>query len=629
MGSSKRSLIIFFIMGIGLVCAIGMAIGPARAWSAAGPASGDAGEPRIISSQTPHLQDFFAGEDAVFEVSITNSGAVAFQTVTASNATIADCNRNDLGALAPGESLSFTCSAQNVVESFLNEIQVNGTTDATTVSHTSNSFVKVLKPELRITKTPKSQTVVNGATAYFTVTIFNTSDFVMKIENVDDSQIDNCDRTPTIVTIYLNAGDSLDYSCLAANVQAPLASVITVRGTNPIDNKEYKASDVAWVDVNALEAEMTAQPTTIAEPGGLVTYTVDLVNSGSVPVTLVALTTNQFGSILDPGNPKVEAADNTCLPKPLPPTLAPFGGTFSCSFVASVEGQPSNFSTILTATAEDENGLDAIVTTSASVTITDEPASMSLTLGADPAFINPPSRNVRFSISVENTSAADAITITELNDEFLGNLNGRGTCAVPIADISPGFSYQCSFSALVSGSVGQQKSRLITVKAIDDDLVPKTLTESKTVTVGITDQPTRYTFMPNVSDNTMNRTSCGRPYPLAINRQYFFLPPNTYNNSVPVDQRDQHYFVFELTQTGQVTVELTNFVPQKGQLIVRPHVSGGTPPCGSPALGANPDSSLTKVINLGTRQTGRYYIQLINDGPSNVGQLYGLIVRVQ
>ena len=616
-------------MAASLMGAIGMAIGPARASSVAGPASIDVGVPRILSAQTPRLQDFFAGEDAVFNVSITNSGAVAFQTVTTSNATIADCNRNNLGALAPGESLSFTCTATDVVESFLNVVQVNGTTDATTVSHTSNSFVKVLKPELRITKTPQAQTVVSGATAYFTVTIFNTSDFVMKIENVDDSQIDNCDRTPTSVTIYLNAGDSLDYSCWAANVQTPLASVITVSGSNPIDNKIYLASDIAWVDVNSLEAELTAQPTTIAEPGGLVTYTVNLLNSGSVPVTLVALTTNQFGSILDPGNPKIEAADNTCLPKPLPPTMVPFGGTFSCTFVASVEGQPSNFSTILTATAEDKNGLDATVTTSASVTITDEPASMSLTLGADPPFINPPSRNVRFSISIENTSAADAITITELNDEFLGNLNGRGTCAVPIADISPGFSYQCSFMAVVSGSVGQQKSRIITVKAIDDDLVPNTLTESKAVVVGITDRPTRYTFMPNVSDNTMNRTSCGRPYPLAINRQYFFLPPNTYNNSLPVDQRDQHYFVFELTQNGQVTVELTNFVPQKGQLIVRPHVQGGTPPCGSPALGVNPDSSLTKIVNLGTRPAGRYYIQIVNDGPSNVRQLYGLIVRVK
>ncbi len=616
-------------MGTSLIGAISMAVGLAKASSTVSPASVDAGVPHISSSQTPRLQDFAVGGDAVFTVAITNTGAVAFQTVTTSKATIADCNKGNLGALAPGESLSFTCSAKDVVESFLNEIQVNGTTDATTVSHTSNAFVKVLKSELRITKFPQSQTVLSGATAYFTVKIFNTSDFVMKIEDIDDSQIDNCDRTPIVVTIYLNAGDSIDYSCWASNVQAPLTSVITVRSTNPIDNKVYTASDVAWVDVSSLEATMTAQPTSIPEPGGLVTYTVGLVNTGSVPVTLVALTTNQFGSILDPGNPKVIAANNTCLPKPLPPTLAPFGGTFSCTFVASVEGQPSSFSTILTATAEDKNGLDATVTTSAAVTIADVPASMSLTLGADPPFINPPSRSVRFSISVENTSGADAITITELHDEFLGNLNGRGTCTVPVTNISAGFSYQCSFTAIVSGSVGEQKSRVITVKATDDDLVPHTLTESKAIVVGITNQPTRYTFMPNVSDNTMNRTSCGRPYPLGINRQYFFLPPNTYNNNLPVDQRDQHYFVFELTQNGQVSVELTNFVPQKGQLIVRPHVPGGAPPCGSPALGVNPDSSLTKVVNLGTRPAGRYYIQIVNDGPSNVRQLYGLIVRVQ
>ena len=47
----KRSLIIFFIMGIGLVCTNRHGYRAGEAWSAAGPASGDAGEPRIISSR--------------------------------------------------------------------------------------------------------------------------------------------------------------------------------------------------------------------------------------------------------------------------------------------------------------------------------------------------------------------------------------------------------------------------------------------------------------------------------------------------------------------------------------------------------------------------------------------------
>ena len=626
MGSSKRSLVLFLVVSI-VLTTLAFVVGSARlsAESAGGTAVGG---PLIHSGQTPRIQDFFAGESAQFTVSITNTGSIAFQTVTTSNATSADCNRNNLGALGPGQSTSFTCSRSNVTESYLNEIQVNGTTDATTVSHKSNSFVKVLKPELRITKSQQVQTVSHGGTAFFTVRVFNTSDFVLGIDEIDDSVMDNCDKKPTTISLNLGPGDSFDYSCSMANIQAPVASVITVFATNPATSQQYSASDAAWVEVLSLDADLEALPTSVQEPGDLVAYTVNLVNTGSLPLTLAGLSTNQFGNILDPGNPEVEALTNTCLPKPLLPTLQAFGGSHTCSFIAPVEGQPSNFTVILTATARDSNNVDVTATTDTSVTITDSPASMVLTLAADPPFINPPSRPVSFSIRVDNTSSADAITITELSDEFLGNLNGRGTCVVPVENIPPGFSYQCAFTATVSGTVGQQKSRTISVKAVDDDIVPGTLTQSKAVTVGVTDQPTQYNFMPNVSDNTPNNTSCGRPYPLSTNQQYYFIPPNTYDATVPPDQRDQHYFVFELSQSARVRVEMTNFVPRKGQLIVRPHIEGGNPQCGSQSLGRDPDNSLTKTVDLGTRPAGKYYIQIINDGPSNVRELYGLIIRV-
>ena len=603
------------------------------AWGGAGLVAGDRlviGQtgPLIASYQSPLVQDISAGGDAQFTVSITNTGSIAFDTVVTTGSSVSQCNRTDLGGLNPGQSLSFNCGKSSINESFMNQIQVTGTTGATSVSHTSKAFVKVLKPELRIKKLPRIQTVPRGGTAFYSIQIFNTSDFMtLRIISVDDTLINNCDRTPTTVPLYIDPGDSIDYNCSYSNVQSPSASVITVTATDLLD-QQITAGDAAWINMLSLQAGLSAQPTSVPEPGGQVTYTVSLTNSGNVPVTLKSLTTNQFGDILSSGNPKIEAATNTCLPKPNLPTLAAGGGSFQCSFVAHVEGQPSEFSTILTATGQDAGGLEITATTSATVMITNDPASMSLTLGAEPPFINPPGRQVTFSVRVDNTSGADVITITEMTDEFLGNLDGRGTCDLPVANLLPGFSYQCEFSAIVSGTLGQQKSRTITVKGIDDDLTPGALTVSEIVTVGITDQPTQYAFMPNVNDVTVRRTSCSRPFPLTNNRQYYFPPPKTYNSNLPVADRDQHYFVFELAQSARVTVELTNFVPRKGQLIVRPHVAGQTTPCGD-SIGRNPDEGLNKTVDLGTRPAGRYYIQLINDGPSNISEPYGLIVRVQ
>lgn len=612
--SSRRSLVL--VLTVAVFCAgLAGALGIARlmADSAAPAAFGD---PLILSGQKPRLQDFFAGGDATFTVSITNTGTIPFQTVNVSGATTADCNRGDLGPLAPGASLSYSCTATDVAESFLNELQVNGGTGATTVSHKSNAFVKVNKTELRLTKIPTFQTVRRGATAFFTITLINSSvDAIVTVVDVDDSLVDDCDRDPTI-TINLEPGDELSYDCKQTIVDQPMATVATGRVTNAVTSDQYTASDVAWVEILDLTATLTPQPGSIPEPGGPVTYTVDLANTGSVPVNLTGLTTNQYGNILDPGNVKVEAATNTCLPQTSLPTLLP-GANYRCTFIAAVSGQPSDFSVVLTATGRDNQNQVITATTNATVVITNLPATVDLTLGAQPPFINPPSRQVTFSVQVENTSESDVIRIIELEDEFLGSLDGRGTCDVPVDEISPRFSYQCEFSTVVSGELGQQKSRTITVTVQDDDLTPETIVVSESVTVNITESPARAIFMPSVTDDTVEpNNSCTRPYPLIMNRQYFFLPPALYPN-------DQDYYSFQLTQSARVRVELTNFVPRKGQLVVRTGEGCLT------IVARNPDEALNKTLDLGTQPAGRYYIQIINDNKelTNIRELYGLIVR--
>lgn len=628
MGSSKRSHILFLASFIALIALLAL-------WGGAGLVSGGTlgiGQtgPLIASSQSPLVQDFFAGDDAHFTVTITNTGSIAFDSVVTSGSPVSECNRNDLDGLNPGQSMSFDCSKTNVTESFMNAIQVTGTTGVTSVSHISKAFVKVLRPQLRITKLPLIQTVSRGGTAYFAITIWNTWDEVLRVISVDDALVDACDLSPSpSFPLYIAGGGKENFDCELGNVQNPFVSVITVTATDPLEAEQYVASDAAWVNMLSLQAGLSAQPTSIPEPGGDVTYSVSLINNGNVPVTLKTLTTDRFGDLLSPGNPKVASATNTCLPKPSLPTLPANGGSFQCSFLAHVEGQPSDFITTLTATGKDAGALETTATANASVTITDVPASMTLALGAEPPFINPPSRQVTFSVRVENTSGADTITITEMTDQLVGNLDGRGTCDLPVANLPPGFSYQCQFSAIVSGTIGQQKSRIITVNAVDDDLPPGDLSVNGIVTVGITDQPTQYAYMPSINEVTAKRTSCARPFPLVNNRQYQFQPPNTYDSNLPVANRDQHYFVFELTQSSSVKVELTNFVPRKGQILVRPHITEeGKPPCGD-SIGKNTDASLNKTINLGTLEMGTYYIQLINDGPSNVTESYSLIVRVQ
>lgn len=610
MSRLNRFLVVFLVAAV-MLAALGIAWGSTRRVEAqVGGTATDAG-PLILVGQKPRVQEFFAGDDAVFTVSITNTGTVALPGVSVANATTPSCNRSGLGPLAPGQSTSYTCMQTDVDTSFLNVLEATGTADGgASDSHVADAFVRVLTSDLRITKQPTTQAVLPGATARFTIVIFNTSldTFLSNVE-VDDSTVNNCDRDP-IVPLNLAPGESIDYSCEQTNVQAPLTSVATVSAIDPLSGNVLMASDVAWVDVLNMTASLVPQPNAVAEPGAPVTFHVSLVNTGSASLTLMGLTTNQFGNVLDSGNDAIDPAHNTCLPQTSLPVIQPYGGSYTCSFVAQVQGQPSDFSVILTATAKDRANKTVTATTSGTVRITNVPAAINVSATADPPFIHPPSRNVRFSVRVDNTGEADTVTLTQLQDSLLGSLNGRGSCELPTT-IRPGFSYQCDFSAVVSGEVGQQKSRTITATALDDDLNPKTVTDSAVVTVSITDMPTQYAYMPAVTDAIVG-SSCVDAFPLSLNRQYQFLPPA---------HGTQHVFRFELTRSGRLTVEMTRFVPRAGQLVV------WTGACGFlDLIGRNPDTALNKTVELGTRPPGQYIIQIINDGPTNNTDVYRLIV---
>jgi hypothetical protein len=570
--------------------------------------------PQIAASFKPNQITVNAGESATFTIEIVNVGPVAFNTVTVTGSPVASCNRDDLGPMTPGQVKEYTCQRDNVTENFLNEIAVTGiSADEVATVRRVGAFVKVRKTVLAVEKRPIIQTVNRGATARFTIVLFNlSSDIVLTNVKVDDSVANDCDFDPTI-PLNLAPGESTDYLCSLPNVQVPRTTIATAQGTNPQNNQVYTDSFATWVEVLGISASLSPQPATVAEPGGLVTYMVTVANPGSFPVTLSELSTDKYGNILDPTNNQVAAGNNTCLPQTGLPTIQPFGGTFSCSFVAAASGQPSNYVVVLSARAKNLANTEVSATASATVVITAVPASIALTVSADPPFISPPGRNVSFTVRIDNTSEADTVSITELTDSVSGNLNNRGSCELP-QSIPPGESYQCAYTANVQGQAGEEKTRTITASGVDDDIPPGSVSDSKDVTVGITEQVTRNIYMPSVADDVVGMR-CNDPYPLQLNQSYQFLPPLPW--SPPQNQGS--FFRFTLNQSRNVRIDLSNFIPREGQLVVWSN--------GCVSLIRNTNTALNRVLDLGVQNGGTYIIQLINDGPKNTKDPYGLIVR--
>lgn len=98
------------------------------------------------------------------------------------------------------------------------------------------------------------------------------------------------------------------------------------------------------------------------------------------------------------------------------------------------------------------------------------------------------------------------------------------------------------------------------------------------------------------------------------------------NNQFRPDDKDDWFF-FELAQASDLTVELRNFSPREGQIIVAAEKEPGKG-CGSLELLANNGSNATdKIVNLGRRPARRYFIWIINDGAASSNSFYRLYVR--
>ncbi|MCG8462795.1 MAG: choice-of-anchor D domain-containing protein, partial [Holophagales bacterium] len=240
---------------------------------------------------------------------------------------------------------------------------------------------------------------------------------------------------------------------------------------------EASDGEVEDVVVEILEAAQTsiavtktASPTSVEEPGGSVTFTVRVDNTGNMGVDLAGLVDDIHGDLNGQG---------TCA---VPRTVAT-GGFYECSFTATVNGNAGESETdTVTATASDDEGNTAQASDTATVTITDVLPSIGMTKTASPTSVVEPGGSVTFTARVDNTSADETVTLGGLVDDIHGNLDGQGTCSLPRSIPAGGF-YQCSFTAVVSGNAGVVEVDTITALASDGEGNSVQASDSASVTI--------------------------------------------------------------------------------------------------------------------------------------------------
>jgi uncharacterized repeat protein (TIGR01451 family) len=248
------------------------------------------------------------------------------------------------------------------------------------------------------------------------------------------------------------------------------------------------------VETAQLNVVKTASPETVPEPGGTVTYTVQITNNAqSVSVTINTIIDDLYGDVGDATNTNV--TNNTC-PTKIGVVLGP-GGSTSCTFDALVSGDNGD---VITDTVEvcgtDSANHNVCDDDDAVVTITD--VSVAPTVQKTAQSSANCQLDVTYQVTVSNNSAIDTLTVNSLMDDKFGDITtahaaGGGFAAVVTActlsqnPIPASGNANCTFvGRITSTSCNINHTNTVTADVTDDDGVNSTPTDDATVTEVVT-----------------------------------------------------------------------------------------------------------------------------------------------
>lgn len=351
------------------------------------------------------------------------------------------------------------------------------------------SFTDV-PPTIAVSKSVKPSSVPEpGAMVEFTVRVANQSVEPVRLTSLVDNvhgDLHAQGTCPVPATgVSLNPNES--YECtfgamVSGNAGETQTDTVTAQASDDEGNqvKASASAAVSIVDVPpAISVSTSADPSSLLEPGGMVQFTVRVMNEGGERITLTSLVDEIYGNLNGWGN---------CS---LPPEGIALGAleAYGCAFTAEVLGNAGYSQTgAVMATVTDDEGNRVEGSSLTTVSITDRLPTIAASKTASPGSLPEPGGMVQFAVRIKNQGVEDAV-LTSLVDDIHGDLNGQGTCFVPATGIllSPGGSYECAFSTQVLGNAGDVEIDTITAHASDDE--GNQVKASASATVSITDVP--------------------------------------------------------------------------------------------------------------------------------------------
>ena len=347
--------------------------------------------------------------------------------------------------------------------------------DSTTVTIIAGGLPP-LPGDLRLVKFASPRTVNEpGGKVQYDVLVTNLSTTPVELTSLtDDIYGDLNGKGSCSVPQTLTGLNSIYFCAFEEQVLGKPGDVvtdtITARGVDtlpiPTDLIAEDSASVTIEDVpSQVVIEKIANPETVPEPRGQVTFSLRIQNTSDVDtITVNSLLDSQLG--VPQGNCTTGFE------------LAP-SETYDCSYTGIVEGNAGDFVTNrILVTATDDDGQTDTALDAATVTITGQAPDIEVRKIAVPPFVPLDGGTVTYVVAIQNVSTStDPVTITRLEDEVDGNvmpLDQVGSCDLTDLVLQPAPAddsyYLCSFTQdLPPGSAGDTVTDTVTASGVDDE----------------------------------------------------------------------------------------------------------------------------------------------------------------
>jgi hypothetical protein len=317
----------------------------------------------------------------------------------------------------------------------------------------------------------------SGGRITFAVRVTNVSTESIKLESLSDDLVGalgdrgSCSIPVDGISLEPKGPDqpAQSYECsYPVDISGDLGQFVANRLTAVVSDDEgnvvEETGDATVSIANVLPSivvSKTAEPGSVAEPGGTVQYTVRVGNQGPEPAVLGSLLDDVYGDLNGQG---------TCSLPENQRVIGP-GEVYECGFATAVSGNAGeSVTSTAAAVVTDDEGNEIQGQGSVTVGISDVTPSIAVSKAAEPGSVSEPGGTVQFTVQIRN-DGPEVVMLQALVDDVYGNLSGKGSCPVLSnqVPIGPSEVYGCAFAGGVFGSAGGVVTTTTTALVVDDE----------------------------------------------------------------------------------------------------------------------------------------------------------------